>query len=125
MPKPKILIIDDEPRVREVLRRALEDAYEVLEAGDGREGLARAREALPHLVLLDIRMPALDGMTVLVRLKLDARTNAIPVVVVSVEGDVDALLEGQQAGASDHLIKPFKLDDLRAVIRRNLLVSEG
>ena len=124
MRTPKILAIDDEEGVRRLITATLEPAYEVIAVGDGQEGLNQARWGKPDLILLDLHLPGLDGLAVLARLKASRETNTIPVVIVSVEGDTDALLDCQRAGALDHIIKPFKIEELRRVIQRHLAVRE-
>ena len=118
--KPRILVIEDEEGIRKFIQRVLEPNYEVHLAADGEEGLKQARWAKPHLVLLDIHMPGVDGLTVLAKLKAHEATRTIPVVIVSVQGDTDILMECQRGGAVDQVIKPFNVEDLRKVIERQL-----
>ena len=120
MSKFRILIIDDEDGIRNFIARVLEPAYDILQAGDGQEGLNQARWGKPDLILLDLKMPGMDGLTVLAKLKGNPQTSGIPVVIVSVAGESDMLLESQRSGATDHVIKPFDIDDLRQVVQRQL-----
>ena len=121
MAKPsKVLIIEDEEPIRRFMRRVLEPSCEVHEAPDGPEGLKQARWVQPEVILLDLRMPGLDGLTVLAKLKAEPRTAAIPVIIVSGRGETDLLIEGQRMGAVDHVIKPFDVEDLRLVVHRQL-----
>lgn len=113
-------MIEDEEAIRRVIGRVLEPLYEIHEAPDGPEGLKQARWVQPDLILLDLRMPGLDGLTVLAKLKADQRTATIPVVIVSGRGETDLLIEGQRMGAVDHVIKPFDVEDLREVVRRQI-----
>jgi DNA-binding response OmpR family regulator len=119
--RQRILIIEDEARIRHLIEEALRPLYEVHVACDGEEGLASATTMGADLILLDLRMPKLDGLSVLAKLKADPLTCAIPVVIVSADGETKTLMSGQRAGAADHLIKPFAVQDLRQVIRRQLL----
>ena len=116
----RILVIDDDEGIRRLMARALEKDYEVHVAADGAEGLALARCVKPHLILLDLRMPGLDGLSVLARLKTHPDTRTIPVVIASVRGETDLVLDAQRAGAADQLIKPFTLEELRAVVQRHI-----
>ena len=118
--KARILVIEDEEGIRKFIQRALEPDYAIHLAADGEEGLTQARSAKPHLILLDIHMPGFDGLTVLARLKAHEETRMIPVVIVSVQGDTDILMECQRGGAVDQVIKPFNVEDLRKVIERQL-----
>ena len=120
-PEPKILVIEDEAGIRALIQRALEGSYEIRQAADGTEGVRLARWEKPDLILLDLRMPGISGIEVLAQLKGSKDTSGIPVVIVSGKGDTDALLDGQRAGAVDHIIKPFDVPDLFKVIRRHLL----
>jgi len=122
MSQLKILIIEDESGIRRLMQSVLEPTYAVHVAKDGMEGLQQARWVKPDLILLDLRMPGMDGLSVLAKLKANQETNAIPVVIVSARGETDALIEGQRAGAVDHLIKPFEVEDLRRLVQRQLSV---
>ena len=115
-----VLVIEDEAAIRTFIRRALEPSYQVHESSDGADGFKQARWVAPDLILLDLRMPGLDGLTVLAKLKADRRTALIPVVIVSGRGETDLLIEGQRMGAVDHVIKPFNVEDLREVVQRQL-----
>jgi len=116
--RPLILVVDDDPGVRESFRLILEDRYEILEAGDGREALERVRTTPVDLVLLDIRLPELDGIEVLERLKtLD---DAVEVILVTAVKTVRTAVEAMKLGAFDYLTKPFDEDELLTLIRRAL-----
>jgi DNA-binding NtrC family response regulator len=108
----RVLIVDDEERIREFLSRLLSRAgYEPLVAAEGETALALIRRESPDVVLLDVRMPGLDGLEVLRRAKvLDA---TLPVVMMTAYGLVRGAVEAIQAGASDYLEKPF--DEARLV----------
>jgi DNA-binding response OmpR family regulator len=116
----KILAIDDEAGIRNLIKEALEPRWDVTLAVDGRDGLEQVKTLKPHLILLDLKMPGLDGLSVLAKLKANRQTNAIPVVIVSAKGDTESLIEGQRAGAVDHIIKPFQVEELRTVVQRQL-----
>ena len=120
MKQLKILVIEDEEGIRKFIARALESSYEIHLAAGGEEGLKQAHWVKPDLILLDLRMPGMDGLTVLAKLKGNPQTSGIPVVIVSVQGETDMLLECQRAGATDHVIKPFDIENLRRVIQRQL-----
>ena len=124
MSQPTILIVEDEPAIRRLVKETLESRYAIQEAVDGLDGLQRAQSVKPDLIILDLRMPGLDGLSVLRKLKADRQTAGIPVVIVSVHGETDMLLEGQRSGAADHLIKPFDINDLRRVVSRQLPLAD-
>ena len=102
----KILAIDDEPVVRDSIAAYLEDSgFEVLQAGDGQEGLQRLREEAPDLILLDLRMPEMDGLQFLEIMKRE--TADTPVIVVSGTGVLQDAIEALRAGAHDFVTKPI------------------
>jgi PAS domain S-box-containing protein len=115
----RVLVVDDDPGVQELLHALLsKQGYEVLTTGDGERGLALAASAAPGLVLLDLRLPGLDGLAVLRALKQNPTTASIPVIMMS---GSDALKTGAQMsllalGAADLISKPFDLDALLAEI---------
>ena len=121
MGKACVLVIEDEERIRQVIHQALAPSYDVEMASDGAQGLTKAHGQRPDLILLDLRLPDMDGFSVLARLKADDATRSIPVIIVSAKGDTAALLEGERARAADYLIKPFDVEALRSTIRRHLL----
>lgn len=117
----RILIIEDEARVRANLATILKfEGYDVVEAGDGVEGLARARETAPALILCDVTMPRLDGHEMLRELRADTATRAIPFVFLTARGAIHELREGMAMGADDYLIKPVAREDLLAAVTTRL-----
>ena len=117
-----ILVVDDEPAVRESLRRALElEGYSVELATDGDEAMTRLeRPEQPDAVILDILMPRMDGLEVCRRLRSSG--NSVPVLMLTAQAEVDSRVAGLDAGADDYLPKPFALAELlarlRALLRR-------
>ncbi len=113
----RVLIVDDEATLRTGLREFLEwSGYVPAEAADGTEGLAKAERLRPHVILLDVRMPGIDGLEVCRRLKANPKTRPIPVVIlIGVEDDKEGRL-AYAAGAVACLSKPFRLNALVAVI---------
>ncbi|MEZ5788295.1 MAG: response regulator [Xanthobacteraceae bacterium] len=121
----RILAVDDAPQNLEILRARLEaNGYEVITAADGEEGLARARDSDPDLVLLDIMMPKLDGVAVLRKLKEDKALRFVPVVLVTAKSDMRDVVAGLEAGADDYLVKPFDQAALVARVRSLLRIKE-
>ncbi|WP_192182964.1 response regulator [Mesorhizobium amorphae] len=118
---PRILAVDDTPENLEILRMRLEaNGYEVATAADGEEGLAKARELTPDLILLDIMMPKLDGIGVVRMLKHDQSLRSIPVILVTAKADTRDVVEGLDAGGDDYLTKPFEHRALLARVRSML-----
>ena len=118
---PRILAVDDTPENLEILCMRLQaNGYEVVTAADGEEGLAKARELTPDLILLDIMMPKLDGISVVRMLKHDQSLRSIPVILVTAKADTRDVVEGLDAGGDDYLTKPFEHQALLARVRSML-----
>ena len=118
---PCILAVDDTPENLEILRVRLEaNGYAVVTAADGEEGLAKARELRPDLILLDIMMPKLDGIAVVKALKQDKDLRSIPVILVTAKSDTRDIVAGLDAGGDDYLTKPFEHSALLARVRSML-----
>ena len=114
--QPRVLVIDDDPNVIELLRENLAEAgYRVVGARDGEEGIGKAREIRPQSIVLDIIMPRKDGWQVLHELKADPATRDIPIILLSV---VDQKNLGYRLGAADYLIKPFERETLLTALSR-------
>ncbi len=117
----KILVIDDEAEIRHVIRVGLVD-HEVLTASSGVEGLLMAARNEPDLIILDVKMPGIDGYEVCRRLRADPEMAEIPVIFATLQDTLPDRLEGFDAGADDYVTKPFDLTELqfriRAVLRR-------
>ncbi len=121
---PKVLVIDDDPVIVELLRVNFEiEGFEVVGAGDGPEGLARAASEQPDLILSDIMMPRMDGMEVLARLRKDPATRDIPVILLSAKAQSAEVEQGMEAGADDYVTKPF--DPLELIDRVNAVLSRA
>jgi len=121
----KILIIDDSIENRQLLLRTLGKAgYEVVEAGDGKEGLTRAGELFPDLILLDIVMPELDGYQVCEAMKQDQRTADIPVIFLSANTGTKDKIKGLELGGVDYIIKPFDRGEVLARVQTQLKIRK-
>src|SRR5579864_5766328 len=119
MPKSRVLVIDDEAAIRDSLRMTLEyDGYEVIGAATGQEGLALAEREAPDLVLLDVKMPGMDGLEVLERLR--NMNEALPVVVISGHGTIGTAVEATKKGAFDFIEKPFASERVLVSLRNAL-----
>jgi CheY-like chemotaxis protein len=118
---PIILVADDEPEVVNLVRTLLEwQRYSVLDAADGREALRQAQRVLPDLILLDVRMPRMSGLSVLERLQADPRTASIPVIMLSVVTTYSEVRAALQRGAVAYLSKPFELKEMLELVQRVL-----
>jgi diguanylate cyclase (GGDEF)-like protein len=114
----KILIADDDPDIRDILKLTLgEENYEILEAPDGEEALKIIRAKALDLVLLDYKMPKMDGRQVCNLIKKDLLLQHLPVIMVTGKGEISDRIEGIDAGADDYVVKPFEPRELLARIR--------
>src|SRR6478736_5761981 len=119
MPKPRILVIDDEAAIRDSLKMTLEyEGYEFVSAATGQEGLALAERDAPDLVLLDVKMPGMDGLEVLDRLR--TMNESLPVVVISGHGTISTAVEATKKGAFDFIEKPFASERVLVSLRNAL-----
>ncbi len=101
----KILVVEDDKFLRELIARKLREDYEVSEAIDGEEGLKKTREEKPDLILLDLILPGIDGFEVLTEIKKDPQLSEIPVIILSNLGQTDDIEKGLKLGAIDYLVK--------------------
>ncbi|RKZ11886.1 DNA-binding response regulator [bacterium] len=130
MVRQKIIAIEDEPDILEIVRYNLEkESYEFHGETDGEEGLNLVRRELPDLVLLDVMLPGIDGLEICRRLKYEAATREIPVIMVTARSEESDIVLGLEVGADDYLTKPFGPRELvarvRAVLRRGKVQIDG
>ncbi len=117
----RVLVADDDEGLRMLMRLILRQAgFEVIEAVDGQEALARIQDCQPTLILLDMMMPGLDGLTVCRNLKDDQRFNQVPVIFVTATDDLPHRLASQELGADDYIRKPIGPRELVTRIRQVL-----
>jgi two-component system response regulator MprA len=122
----RVLVVDDEPAVREALGRTLRfEGYDVELASDGAEALGALSERRPDMIVLDVMMPRLDGLEACRRLR--AAGDTLPVLMLTARDGVGDRVAGLDAGADDYLVKPFALEELlarvRALLRRSMIVN--
>jgi two-component system, OmpR family, phosphate regulon response regulator PhoB len=121
MTQPSVLLVEDEPAQREVLRYNLEaEGFTVVSARDGEEALERIAEGLPDLILLDWMLPHLSGIEVCRRLRLRPETRAIPIIMLSARSEEVDKVRGLETGADDYVIKPYSVIELMARLRAHL-----
>jgi diguanylate cyclase (GGDEF)-like protein len=114
----KILIVDDDPDIRDILKITLsEENYEIIETDNGEDALKLIRTKNPDLVLLDYKIPKIDGRQVCNLVKEDILLQHLPIIMVTGKGDIDDKVEGIYAGADDYIVKPFEPKELLARVR--------
>ncbi|MFN3477694.1 MAG: sigma-54-dependent transcriptional regulator, partial [Candidatus Methylomirabilales bacterium] len=117
MPAKRILIVDDEESIRFTLKKALEgEGYGVILAKDGEEGVRMALEASVDLALLDVRLPRLDGLAALTKIK--ERRPSLPVIMMTAYGTLPIAIEAMKRGAYDYITKPFDVEELSLLVGR-------
>ncbi|MBI4686342.1 MAG: sigma-54-dependent Fis family transcriptional regulator [Nitrospirae bacterium] len=114
----KILVVDDERAVRYSFERAFEDEYLIVTAENGLEAIDKVKQEHPDIVLMDIKMPELNGIEALTRIK--ALSFNTPVIIMTAFGDTDTAIEAMKEGAYDYITKPFENEELRMIIERAL-----
>lgn len=113
---PRVLVVDDDPPLRRMLERTLAaEGYEVSVAADGGAALAEAERAAPDVIVLDVAMPALDGLAVARRLR--GKGDSTPILMLTARDAVPDRVAGLEAGADDYLVKPFAVEELVARLR--------
>jgi two-component system KDP operon response regulator KdpE len=116
--QPTILIIDDDrPMVNLILETLKSAEYRIITAYDGQEGLRQMYEHRPNLIILDIKMPTMDGWTVCQRVR---EVSNVPIIMLTAQDDPEEIVKGLDMGADDYMIKPFDINVLLARVRANL-----
>jgi signal transduction histidine kinase/DNA-binding response OmpR family regulator len=112
-----ILVVEDSADLRDYIREALEPGYTVVGAGDGREGIQKAREMIPDLIISDIMMPEVNGYELCRVLKNDVKTSHIPIILLTAKASEENVIEGLETGVDDYITKPFNTNILSARIK--------
>jgi two-component system alkaline phosphatase synthesis response regulator PhoP len=119
--RKKVLIVDDEPGVRRLVRKMLSKDYAVLEAQDGEEGVNAARSKKPDVILMDMMMPRMDGLTACYAIKTSQITRGIPVLMLTAVGyDLNKKLSKDVMDADGYMTKPFSFQELLDTVGRFL-----
>jgi two-component system response regulator (stage 0 sporulation protein F) len=122
MLKGKILIVDDQFGIRILLTEVLQkEGYQTFQAANGYQAIEIAKEHAPDLVLLDMKIPGMDGIEILKRLK--EYDQSIKVIIMTAYGELDMIQEAKDLGALTHFAKPFDIDEIRQAVRQHLPVG--
>jgi len=118
---PVVLIIEDNADLRNYISQNLRNEYRVVEAENGKEGLVKAIEEIPDLIITDLMMPEIDGIELCKQIKNDLRTDHIPVVILTARADKKSKYKGLTSGADDYQVKPFDADELQIRVSNLIL----
>lgn len=126
----KILVVDDDSAINELIKVNLElSGYEVIQAYDGIEGFALAKQELPNAIILDCMMPDVDGFTVAQRIRQNEETKEIPILMLTALSQLKDKVTGFNIGVDDYLCKPFEMEELqvrlRAILKRTRQLPES
>ncbi|MDL2274995.1 response regulator transcription factor [Desulfosarcina sp. OttesenSCG-928-G10] len=129
MTQHTVLIVEDEKDIRELLAYTLrQEGFAVLESGNGTQALELARKKLPDIILLDLMLPGMDGLSVSKALQREAKTAAIPVLMLTARGEEIDRIVGLELGAADYVVKPFSVREvvlrIRAILRRHVAAPD-
>lgn len=116
-PKKKVMIVDDELTIRDLIEFTLEPEFSVIKATSGEEALEKIKEEKPDILILDIMMPKLDGYEVCHRLKSDKATKEIPIIILTAKHQTPDIRRAVELKADEYITKPFEPDLLRKRIR--------
>ena len=124
-----ILVVEDDLDIRELISFNLQnEGHQVFEAKDGEAGIDKAREKLPDLILLDLKLPGIQGLDVCSIIKSDQETKETPIIMVTALGQEEDIVKGLETGADDYITKPFSIKVLiarvNAVLKRSIEVGE-
>lgn len=126
MEKSRVLIVDDiEENLKVLTETLLQEGYAPLQAKNGLRAIEIAKKALPDLILLDIKMPGMDGYETIAELKKDRATQSIPVIFISALNQIDDKLKGFQSGAVDYVSKPFQKEEVLARVSTHLKLRQA
>lgn len=119
-----MLVVDDNEDIRYYIRSIFEKEYKIIEAVNGKDGIEKATNQIPDIIISDLMMPEMDGFEFCKILKADEKTSHIPIVMLTAKANVESRIEGFELGADDYLIKPFNSQEMQARVKNLLVIRE-
>ena len=122
--KKKILVIDDEPHIVDLIKLTLQNEYEIIEAYTSREAMSKLKSENPDLILMDIMMPGEEGYQLCERIRKSKKNQDIPIIFVSAKNQHEDKMRSIDVGADDYLTKPFEPVELEKKVKANLVMKK-
>jgi CheY-like chemotaxis protein/AraC-like DNA-binding protein/two-component sensor histidine kinase len=119
--KEVVLVVEDNSDMRSFIKENLEQDYRIIDANNGQDGVNKALNTIPDLIITDVMMPAMNGFELTIKLKSDNKTSHIPIIMLTAKADEESKLKGLDVGVDDYLIKPFSTRELQ--VRVNNLIK--
>ncbi len=120
-----LLIVDDNADIRAYIRSVFESSYQIIEAINGKDGILKAQETTPNLIISDLMMPEMDGFEFCKFIKTNETTSHIPVIMLTAKANIESRIEGLELGADDYLIKPFNAKEIQVRVKNLLNKQEN
>ena len=122
--KPIVLIVEDHNDLRKYISETLSDNFTIIESQNGKEGILKADDIIPDLIISDVMMPEMDGYTFCKKIKSNEKTNHIPVILLTAKASTEDKLEGLELGADDYIVKPFNNEELKLRVKNLISTRE-
>ena len=124
MSKKKILVVDDEPHIVDLIKITLQNDYELIEAFTSRDAMSQIKKHEPDLILLDIMMPGEDGFQLCDRIRESKKNKETPIIFISAKNQHEDMMKSIDVGGDDYITKPFDPEELEKKVKSNLIMNK-
>ena len=124
MTKKKILIVDDEPHIVDLIKMTLQKDYDLIEAFTSRDAMSQIKKHEPDLILLDIMMPGEDGFQLCDRIRESKKNKDTPIIFISAKNQHEDMMKSIDVGGDDYITKPFDPEELEKKVKTNLIMNK-